>query len=243
MAIVGLYILSYLVGAVPTAYLIGRLAKGIDLRRYGSGNVGGTNLFYHIGKGWLVPLGFFEIFLKGASPIWIGQYLLGMELPWPLHVGTSHYLLGREQPSAVLLVAPLLAIAGNNWSAYLKFQGGRGIAVVSGTLLALSPQLLLAFIAVALAGWVLTRSSAVWVLISLALLPLWTYVSGEPGVVTWYCGGVLALVVLKRLLSNWTPFPAGLPRKKVLFNRLFRDRDLDDRDQWVKRVSRGPDNN
>jgi glycerol-3-phosphate acyltransferase PlsY len=233
-----LYLYSYLVGSVPTAYIIGRLAKGIDIRKYGSGNVGGTNVFYHVGKGWLVPLGLFELFIKGASPVWIGQHLLGL-----------------ERSSATLAIAPLLAIAGHNWSVYLKFQGGRGIAVTSGSLFALSPLLLAAFIVVALAGWAVTRSSAVWVLLSLALLPfwayifgalvslgalpLWAYTSGGPGVVTWYCGGVLALVVLKRLLANWTPLPRDLPPKKVLFNRLFRDRDVDDQAEWVKRAPGG----
>ena len=50
MEIAGLYIFSYLVGAIPTAFLIGKLAKGVDIRGYGSGNVGGGNVFLHVGK-------------------------------------------------------------------------------------------------------------------------------------------------------------------------------------------------
>jgi glycerol-3-phosphate acyltransferase PlsY len=234
--IAGLYLFAYLVGAVPTAFLIGKLAKGIDIRHYGSGNVGGTNVFLHVGKGWVVPLGLFEILVKGAAPVWIGQHLLALE----------------RSPLA-LVGAPLLAVAGHNWSLYLKFQGGRGIAVASGTLFALSPLLLVAFIGVAVAGWALTRSSAVWVLISLALLPLWAIIFtgietslpfqgvwvGEPGVVVWYCVGLLGLVVLKRLLSNWTPLPEAVPRRQVLLNRLLRDRDVDSRADWVRRVPWG----
>jgi len=222
----GLYIFSYLVGAIPTAYLMGRLVKGIDLRQYGTGNVGGTNLFYHVGKRWLVVLVLFEVFVKGGSPIWVGRYLLALE--WP---------------SVSLAVAPLLAVVGNNWSVYLRFQGGRGITVAGGTLLFLAPLLLAAFIGVGVAGWALTRSSGVWVLTSLALLPLWAVIFGVPSVVTWYCVAILVLIVLKRLVSNWTPLPEGLPRKKVLFNRLFLDRDLDDHDQWIKRVPRGTNTN
>ena len=221
----GLYIFSYLVGAVPTAYLIGKLAKGVDIRGYGSGNVGGANVFYHVGKRWVIPLGIFEVFVKGASPVWIGQHVLGL-----------------ERSSTLLVVAPLLAVAGNNWSVYLKFQGGRGIVVAGGTLLALAPLLLAAAAAVALAGWAVTRSSGVWVLISLALLPLWAFLLppwafnvGDQPVIIWYCVGLLALVILKRLVSNWTPLVDGLPRKKVLFNRLFRDRDVDDHAEWVRR--------
>lgn len=219
MEIAGLYLYAYLVGAVPTAYLIGRLAKGVDIRSYGSGNVGGSNVWNHVGKGWVVPLGLFEVLVKGASSIWIGEHLLGL-----------------ERTSALLVVAPLLAVVGHNWSVYLKFQGGRGIAVACGTLLALAPLLLGAFILIALAGWAATRSSGFWVLISLALLPVWAVFVGDPPVISWYCGGLVALVVAKRLLSNLTALPADLPRKKVLLNRLFRDRDVDDRAEWVRRV-------
>ena len=222
MELAGLYLVSYLLGAVPTAYLIGKWVKGRDIREYGSGNVGGSNLFNHVGKAWLGALGLFEIFVKGAGPVLIGRYLLDL-----------------DRNSFALMIAPLLAIAGHNWSIFLKFQGGRGIAVASGSLLALSPFLLAAFIVAALAGWAVTRSSGFWVLVSLALLPLWSVLLSEPGMITWYCTGLLSMIVLKRLLSNWTPFPEGLPKRKVLFNRIFRDRDVDDRTQWVKRTPQG----
>lgn len=220
--IAGLYISAYLVGSVPTAYLIGKVARGIDLRQYGSGNVGGSNLAYHAGKRWLVPLGLFEVIIKGALPVLIGQHLLGL-----------------DGASPQLLVAPLLAIAGHNWPVFLKFQGGRGVAVLSGTLLVLSPLLLTAFGGVFLAGWLATRSAGVWALIALALLPVWAVIIGEPSMISWYCMGALGLVVLKRLLSNWSPFPQKVSRKKVLFNRLFRDRDVADRADWVGRVPGG----
>ena len=222
MEIAGLYILSYLVGAVPTAFLMGKLVKGVDIRGYGSGNVGGSNVFHHVGKGWAALLGVFEILVKGALPVYIG-----------------HYVLGLERSSPLLIGAPLLTIAGHNWSLYLKFQGGRGIGVVIGTLLALSPLLLAAFMVVAVSGWAVTRSSGVWVLISLILLPLWAVLVGDPVVISFYCGGLLGLVVLKRLLSNWTPLPEGLSKERVLFNRLFRDRDVDDHAEWVNRVPYG----
>jgi len=222
MDIVGLYIFSYLVGSVPTAYLIGRLVKGVDVRALGSGNVGGANVFYHVGKAWVMPLGAFEIFVKGAAPVWVGQHLLDL-----------------ERSSVLLVLVPLLAIAGHNWSVFLKFQGGRGVVVAIGTVFALSPVLLAGAAVVWGAGWVLTRSSGVWVLITLALLPVGAFLRGDPLMVSLYCIGMLGLVVAKRLLSNWTPFPPDMPRKRVLFNRFFRDRDVDDRAEWVQRVPGG----
>ena len=225
MELLGLYIFSYLAGAVPTAYLIARLVKGVDIRGYGSGNVGGSNLFYHVGKRWVVVLGVFDVLIKGSAPIWVGQHLLDLEF------------------SLWMAAASLLAVIGHNWSPFLKFQGGRGVSVVGGSLLALSPLLLAVFVAVAMAGWAVTRASGVWVLISLALLPMWAVLLPEWGftdndqyVISWYCAGLLVLVVIKRLLSNWTPLYEGLPRKKVLFNRLFLDRDVDSHSDWVMRT-------
>lgn len=218
MDIAGLYIFSYLVGSIPTAYIIARLVKKVDLRRYGSGNVGSSNLFYHVSRKWVVPLGLFEVLIKGALPVL-----------------TGHYLLGLERASGWLMVAPLLAITGNNWSVFLRFQGGRGIAVASGTLLALSPIILVLAFVVAVGGWAITRSSGVWVLVALVLLPAWAGFI-DPLAVSLYCVGLLALVVLKRLVSNWTPLPEDIPRRKVLLNRLLRDRDVDDRAQWMDRV-------
>ena len=217
--IIGLYLYAYLIGAVPAAYLIGKWAKGIDIRHYGSGNVGASNLAQHAGRRWIAPLLLFEILAKGTSPILIGQHLLG----W-------------EQTSIFLILAPLAAVAGHNWSVFLNFQGGRGVLVITGALLALSPLLLSAGIAVFLLGWLLTRSSGVWVLVSLLLLPLWVLLFDHPLVFIWFCAGSLTLMVLKRLLPNWQPLPNHLPKRQVLLNRLFRDRDVSHRADWVSRI-------
>ena len=220
MELAGLYVYAYIVGMVPTAYIIGRLVKGIDIRKYGSGNVGGSNVFYHVGKGWIVPLGVFELFVKGCSPIWIGMYALDM-----------------ERSSSALVAAPLIAIAGNNWSPVIRFTGGRGLAVAFGVLFALAYRELVIFTVVATAGWAIFRSSGVWVYISLALLPVWSRLFGEPMSVTWFCVGLLALVTVKRLTSNWNPFPEGIPRSRVFLNRILMDRDIAEQEQWL---TRGP---
>ena len=222
--IVGLYICSYLIGSVPSAYIVAKFSRNIDIREYGSGNVGASNVLRHVGKLPWVFLFLFDVLGKGTAPVLVGFYLLDLSLE-----------------SGLLMGAPLFALAGHNWSIFLKFQGGRGIAVVVGSLAVLSPIVLAVSLIMVGIGWLLTRNSGLWVLIALALLPLWTLIARDPVVVAWYCVGALALVVLKRLLSNWTPLHPGLPKRKVLFNRLFLDRDVDDNAEWVHRSPRTSD--
>ncbi len=222
MDITALYIGSYLLGSIPTAYLIGRLVRGVDIRGYGSGNVGSANLYEHVGKRWVYPVAAVEIVVKGALSVLAGLYILDI-----------------DRSSAYLIGPPLLAVAGNNWSVFLKLQGGRGIAVAGGTLLALSPLLAVASAVIAIGGWKITKNSGLWVLISLMLLPVWAYLIHDNLSLVWYCLGLLGIVVLKRLSANWTPFPEDVSRKRVLFNRLVRDRDVSDRTGWVRRIPEG----
>ena len=90
------------------------------------------------------------------------------------------------------------------------------------------------FIAVGLPGYFIRRS-ALMVLISLLLLPLWTFLLGQSTVVVWYCFGMIGIIVLRRLTANGKPDVPGYSTTKVLFNRLVRDRDVDDRDEWISR--------
>ena len=233
---------------MPTPYLIARLVKGIDLRQYGSGNVGGSNVIRQLGKKWFLPLTALEFALKGLSPALVGLVLLDD-------------VAGLHRASPWFLLAPLLALVGNNWSVFLRFQGGRGLLVICGMLVTLTPLLFLGAILVYLLGWRLSRNSAIWALVAVAILPFlalvpprylaagWgdilTALSGGPFpqvmvgdalMLGCFCLAILAIVVLKRLLSNSLVFPQDLPRKRVLVNRFLQDRDVDDRSAWLSRA-------
>ena len=224
MELAGLYVYAYLLGSVPTAYIMGRMVKGIDIRLYGSGNVGGTNVFHNVGRGWGILLGVFELFGKGGSPVWIGLYLLDLDR-------SSYSLMG----------APLMAMVGHNWSIFLRFGGGRAIGVAIGALGALAWKELVVFAAVAIGGWALFRSSGVWVLNALLLLPVAAVVLGEPAAVAWFCGGILVVTGTKRLHANRAPMPRGVSKRKVLLNRLIMDRDVAQHEAWVDRGPREQD--
>ncbi|MBE7559112.1 glycerol-3-phosphate 1-O-acyltransferase PlsY [bacterium] len=125
--------ISYLIGAVPTAYVIGRVFRGIDLREHGSGNLGATNAFRVMGA----RLGAATLVVdigKGVLAVGLGSWASG--------------------PAELPLVAGLAAIVGHNWPVYLRFRGGKGVATSAGVFLSLLPvSSLCALVAFGLVLW------------------------------------------------------------------------------------------
>ncbi|HEU5359089.1 MAG TPA: glycerol-3-phosphate acyltransferase, partial [Gemmatimonadales bacterium] len=96
---------SYLVGAIPTSYLVGRVFRGIDLREHGSRNLGATNLYRVLGWRFAVPVGLFDV-AKGAAPVLV---------------------FGPLGPAATLfpLACGLTAVLGHVFSVFVGFKGGK----------------------------------------------------------------------------------------------------------------------
>lgn len=205
---------GYLLGSVPAAYVVGRVVKGVDLRKVGSGTVGASNVYYNIGRYWIVPVGVFDLFVKGLTPVYLAS-LLGLGI-------------------GVQAAAGLLAVAGHNWPVFLGFKGGRGVAPSVGLLIAIGRLELAAFIVLTSAGWRFTRAAAVWVLLGFASLPLLALYFERPASVVLLMIGLLLITIAKRLASNSLHgSETALPR--LLFNRLVFDRDIADHDAWMRR--------
>jgi len=214
LAIVLLILGAYLLGSVPTAYVVGRWLKSVDLRRYGSGTVSGSMVYEHVARWAVVPVGLFDM-AKAALPAWLALFWgLGM----PVAAG-----------------AGLAAVAGHNWPVYLGFVGGRGLGSFMGVLLVLFPwgfPWMLAFLAI---GWLL-GDSAPWALASLVTLPLFAYLIGGPSVVTALSCGMLLLTLAKRLEANRRPLPPpGPERRRVILRRMLLDRDIASHADWIRR--------
>lgn len=125
-------VLAFLVGSIPTGFLVAR-ARGVDIRRVGSGNIGATNVVRALGWGW----GGFTLaldILKGAVPVLLLP-------PWAAR-GDPSWLLGTAMACAAA------AVAGHNWTPFLGFRGGKGVATGAGALVALAPLPTLAGLAV-----------------------------------------------------------------------------------------------
>ena len=205
---------GYLLGSIPMSYVTGRLVKGIYLRKVGSGTVGASNVWYNVGHAWIFPVSVFDVFVKGMTPALVAR-AFDLDLD-------------------VQVLASLLAVAGHNWPVYLKFQGGRGIAPTVGMLLAMGRLELAVFMVVSTAGWQLTQSSAVWVLIAFGALPLVSLWLGRPSEYAGLMAGVLVITVAKRLASNSLSSP-GVSFPRLMLNRLLFDRDIADHDAWMTR--------
>lgn len=214
LAIVLLILGGYLLGSIPTAYLVSRWLKNVDLRHYGSGTVSGSMVYEHVARWAVVPVGLFDMG-KAALPAWLALY--GGLGPW------------------VAAGAGLAALAGHNWPVFLGFVGGRGLACFMGVLLVLFPWGCLWMLAFLVIGWRL-GDSAPWALASLLTLPLFAYFIGGPDVVAGLSGGMLLLTLAKRLEANRRPLPPpGLERRQVILRRLFLDRDIASHADWIRR--------
>jgi len=211
----GIILLAYLIGSIPMAYLVGRRARSLDIRRYGSGNAGASNIWVHVGKRVAILLGVFDVFVKGAFPVFLAERIGAG--PW------------------IVVMAGLATMVGHNWSTYLRFTGGRGVTVALGVLLVLAWKELAALVAVGLVGWLIFRSSALWVGIAIALTPVWSIILGEPLHITVLCTAIVVVLAAKRLLpNNFSAHEGDL--RKVLIHRLLYDRDISSRDEWVYRT-------
>lgn len=147
-------LLAYLLGSIPFSYLIAR-AKGIDLKRVGSGNVGATNVARSVG----LPYGVLAFLLdggKGALAAWLALW-------WGLPVWLSAF-----------------AVAGHNWSAFMGFRSGKGVATTLGILAVLSGPAFLLTLAVWVGLAALTRYVSIASVTALLLSPLWLWLLRSP---------------------------------------------------------------
>jgi len=116
-------IACYLLGSVPSGYLIGKAFKGIDIRDFGSGNIGFTNVLRAIGTFPALIVLIIDI-TKGIISVYLGFFFAQL-------MGIDCQVMGG--------IGGLASIVGHNWPIFLKFKGGKGVAVTAGVFLALTP--------------------------------------------------------------------------------------------------------
>ena len=217
----GLLILGgYLLGSISPTYLIGRWLGKKDLREYGSGTLGGSMVYEHVGRWAVLPVMLFDI-AKAALPAWVGLRL------------------GLGEPVAA--AAGLAAAIGHNWSIFLRFTGGRGMAAFVGVWLVLFPFGVLWMGGLLAIGWRL-GDSAPWLLAGLLTMPLLAPFLGGPDVVGPVAGAMVLLTLVKRLEGNRRSWPSTRPeRLKVFIRRALLDRDIASHEEWIRQGPRRED--
>jgi glycerol-3-phosphate acyltransferase PlsY len=159
---------SYLLGSIPTGYLLIRFFRKQDIRQAGSGNIGATNVLRYGGKG-LGAATFLLDMLKGSSAVWLGALLGGLLLP--------HYAPQRN----IEALSALIAILGHIFPVWLNFRGGKGVATGFGVFLVAAPWAALGAISVFALVLALSRYVSLASILGAASFPAfaWLLVRGE----------------------------------------------------------------
>ena len=211
---------GYLMGSIPAAYLAARWTRRIDLRQYGSGNVGGANLV-KVGARWIAVLVVLFDIGKAMPAVWVA-HLVGLDLTQQVVIGIA-------------------GVIGHNWPVFLRFNGGRGIATIMGVAFIvplvngpLVPWSLIVFLTIMILNVLTVRRIPEGIGIAVARYAHrqlgWL---GEPLELILGFVAMFLIMVIRRLTPPRTQVSASVTTGKLLLNRLLFDRDIRDRKTWI----------
>jgi acyl phosphate:glycerol-3-phosphate acyltransferase len=196
LAAAGLVLAAYLVGSIPTGYLIGR-SRGVDVRKQGSGNIGATNVARTVGR----KLGILVLVLdacKGAAPL----------LVWRLAELGGRIPLGGDLAPYLFTAFGLVPIAGHCFPVWLRFRGGKGVATALGVFLVADPLLIAIGGALFALLYATTRIVSIGSLSAALAIPIAAIVLARPlPLIFLTIGGSLIVIVkhqanIRRLLGR-----------------------------------------
>jgi glycerol-3-phosphate acyltransferase PlsY len=183
--VIGLGGLAYLVGSIPTGWLIVKAFRGEDIRKIGSGSTGATNVKRVMGKKWFFVTMLLDA-LKGALPV-----LLAVFMVWKFNMADNFGILP--------VICAAMAILGHSKSIFLEFEGGKSVATGVGTILALSWVCGLVIAAVWGVITYASRYVSVGSIVALALSPFVMLLLGKPWAYVGYCVlGAIYIIYLHR---------------------------------------------
>lgn len=186
---------SYLLGAIPFGLLVGRLARNVDIRQFGSGNVGAANALRTLG--------------------WKASAIV---LVLDIAKAVAAVLIARVGVGSPVLEAAcgVLAVCGHNWPAYLRFQGGKGVSSSLGVMLVISPPLAIIGLVMGLALMAWSRYVSLGSVVGATLVPvLMLLLAGPMNIPLPYvvCGWIIGAMVVFQHRGNIQRIIAGTERK------------------------------
>jgi len=179
-------LIAYLLGSIPTGFLVAK-ARGVDIRAVGSGNIGATNVFRILGK----AAGIF-VLLADAAKGWVAVFVMAKLV--------SHWFYPAAGPLArewFAICAGVSAILGHNYTCWLRFKGGKGIATSAGVLVALVPGPLLIILSIWIIVFALSRYVSLASIAASFALPFACWAIGESTTIILITGALGALAIYK----------------------------------------------
>jgi glycerol-3-phosphate acyltransferase PlsY len=194
--LVALCIAAYLVGSIPTAYLMGRVIKGIDIRKHGSGNVGATNVMRVLGT-WAGIATLAIDLLKGYLVV---GFLAPLACP------------GSAQLPVWRIIACVAVVSGHNWMIFLRFAGGKGVATTAGAFLAMMPWVAVSAFGIFAVVVALTRYVSLGSILAGISIPIFVWAYHEPAAYLWFSVFLTVALILKHR-ANISRLIAGTEKK------------------------------
>ncbi len=176
------FAVSYIVGSIPFGFLVVYMKEGKDIREFGSGNIGATNVRRILGRKWSYFVLLLDV-LKGFLPVFI----------------TGLLLTGRPECYRAQVFAGVGTFCGHNWTIFLRFKGGKGVATGTGIFLCLAPLAVGICLTVFALLRFTTRTISAGSLAASAALPLMVWLRGKPSDFVELAGVVFILIWLKHL--------------------------------------------
>lgn len=185
-------VLSYFLGSIPTGYLVAK-AKGVDIRSVGSGNIGATNVFRILGKG---P-GIFVLSVDALKGFLACRLVAGLVWKYLGHAGPE----GSQTHEYLAIAAGICAILGHNYTCWLNFKGGKGIATSAGVLIALVPKAFVVTLIVWLVVFLFGRYVSLASILAAVILPFATWqLEGSPVLI--FITSLMAALAIYKHRSN-----------------------------------------
>lgn len=196
LAYIVVAVAAYLLGSIPTGFLVAR-AKGIDIRGVGSGNIGATNAMRVLGK----PAGIIVMIVDCAK-----GYVAAKVLPV---LAISFFNCGDSDLPTICILAGIFAVLGHNYTCWLKFKGGKGIATTAGVYLALAPEALGIAFVVFILTILVTRYVSVGSIVAAITLPTAVWILQPQNLFLGIVTTVLGALAIYKHKSNIQRLKAG----------------------------------
>jgi len=197
-------IIAYILGSIPTAYLMGRIRKGVDIRTIGSRNMGTMNVMYQVGF-WEGMLVLAIVIGKGALGVYIAQLLTGNSM-------------------VLSLICGVVVVLGHAFPVFLKFRGGKGGATCIGVLARLLPLATLIYLGVFLLLFALTKFATLSYAIAFIIFPLVAWLYYHDTVLIVYSIAILVIPGLLYIPRIKEMYSKGGSWRRVLLRKNIKDR-------------------